>query len=96
MEKEIGVSFVDVVGVDEVKVEFEEVVEFFRNFVEYGKLGVYIFKGILFVGLLGIGKMFLVCVVVGEVGVIFFLILGLEFVEMFVGVGVVWVCDLFE
>lgn len=59
-------------------------------------VGVWIFKGVLFVGFLGIGKMLFVCVVVGEVGVLFFSILGFDFVEMFVGVGVFCVCDLFE
>lgn len=58
--------------------------------------GVCILKGVFLVGFLGIGKILLVCVVVGEVGVLFFFILGLDFVEMFVGVGVSCVCDLFE
>lgn len=51
-------------------------------------VGVKIFKGVLFVGFFGIGKILFVKVVVGEVGVFFFLIFGFEFVEMFVGVGV--------
>jgi len=55
-----------------------------------------LFCGVLLVGLFGIGKMLLVCVVVGEVGVFFFVLVGLDFVEMFVGVGVKWVCDLFD
>lgn len=59
-------------------------------------IGVKIFKGVLLVGLLGIGKILLVKVIVGEVGVFFFSIFGLEFVEMFVGVGVFCVWDLFK
>lgn len=48
------------------------------------------------VGFLGIGKILLVKVIVGEVKVFFFIILGFDFVEMFVGVGVLCVCDMFE
>lgn len=59
-------------------------------------MGSRIFKGVLFVGFLGIGKILFVRVVVGEVGVLFFFISGLDFVEMFVGVGVSCVCDLFD
>lgn len=59
-------------------------------------MGVKIFKGVLLVGFFGIGKILLVKVVVGEVGVLFFIIFGFEFVELFVGVGVVRVWDLFE
>lgn len=59
-------------------------------------IGVRIFKGVFLVGLLGIGKILLVKAIVGEVGVFFFSIFGLEFVEMFVGVGVFCVWDLFK
>lgn len=90
------VIFVDVVGVDEEKEEFKEVIDFFKNLRKYIEFGVRILKGILFVGLFGIGKIFLVKVVVGEVGVLFFSILGFDFVEMFVGVGVVRVRDFFD
>lgn len=55
-----------------------------------------IFKGVLMVGLLGIGKILFVKVIVGEVKVLFFSIFGFDFVEMFVGVGVFCVCDMFE
>lgn len=54
------------------------------------------FKGVFLVGFLGIGKIFFVKVVVGEVNVLFFLIFGFEFVEMFVGMGVFRICDLFK
>lgn len=73
-----------------------EVVDFLKNFKKYIVLGGKILKGVLLVGFLGIGKIFFVKVVVGEVGVFFFMIFGLDFVEMFVGVGVLWVCDLFK
>lgn len=65
-----------------------EVVDFLKNLKKYIVLGGKIFKGVLLVGFLGIGKILLVKVVVGEVGVFFFLIFGFDFVEMFVGVGV--------
>lgn len=59
-------------------------------------IGVKIFWGVLFIGFFGMGKILLVKAIVGEVGVLFFSIFGLEFVEMFVGVGVFWVRDLFK
>lgn len=95
-DEELWIIFVDVVGVDEVKQEFIEIVDFFKCFEWYVEIGVCIFKGVLLVGFLGIGKILLFKVVVGEVEVFFFIIFGLEFVEFFVGVGVVCVCDLFE
>lgn len=73
-----------------------EVVEFLKWFERFIVVGVKIFKGVLLVGFFGMGKMFLVKVIVGEVGVLFFFIFGFEFVEMFVGVGVLRVRDLFK
>lgn len=67
-----------------------------KIFEKFLVLGVKILKGVLLIGLLGIGKIFLVKVIVGEVGVLFFLLFGLEFIEMFVGVGVFRVRDLFN
>ncbi|MAU51757.1 MAG: cell division protein FtsH [Roseovarius sp.] len=96
MEKETGVSFADVAGVDEAKAELEEVVEFLRAPEEYGKLGARIPKGVLLVGPPGTGKTLLARAVAGEAGVTFFSISGSEFVEMFVGVGAARVRDLFE
>ncbi|GIX14712.1 MAG: ATP-dependent zinc metalloprotease FtsH [Paracoccaceae bacterium] len=96
MEKETGVSFDDVAGVDEAKAELEEVVEFLRNPRDYGRLGARIPKGILLVGPPGTGKTLLARAVAGEAGVTFFSISGSEFVEMFVGVGAARVRDLFE
>lgn len=73
-----------------------EIVDFLKDFLKFKCLGVMIFKGVLMVGLLGIGKILFVKVIVGEVKVLFFSIFGFDFVEMFVGVGVFCVCDMFE
>ncbi len=96
MEKETGVTFADVAGVDEAKAELQEVVEFLKNPAEYGRLGARVPKGILLVGPPGTGKTLLARAVAGEAGVTFFSISGSEFVEMFVGVGAARVRDLFE
>lgn len=95
VEKDIGVSFKDVAGVDEAKEELNEVVEFLQNPKEYGKLGARLPKGILLVGPPGTGKTLLAKAVAGEAKVPFFSISGSEFVEMFVGVGAARVRDLF-
>ena len=96
MEKETGVTFDDVAGVDEAKQELEEIVEFLRNPEEYGKLGARVPKGVLLVGPPGTGKTLLARAVAGQAGVTFLSISGSEFVEMFVGVGAARVRDLFE
>jgi cell division protease FtsH len=96
MEKQTGVSFADVAGVDEAKAELEEVVEFLKDPEGYGRLGARVPKGILLVGPPGTGKTLLARAVAGEAGVTFFSISGAEFVEMFVGVGAARVRDLFE
>jgi len=96
VEKETGVTFDDVAGVDEAKVELKEIVEFLKNPERYGRLGARIPKGILLVGPPGTGKTLLARAVAGEAGVPFFSISGAEFVEMFVGVGAARVRDLFE
>ncbi|KKW67186.1 cell division protein FtsH [Lampropedia cohaerens] len=96
MEKQTGVTFDDVAGVDEAKAELQEVVEFLKNPAEYGRLGAHIPKGVLLVGPPGTGKTLLARAVAGEAGVTFFSISGSEFVEMFVGVGAARVRDLFE
>jgi cell division protease FtsH len=95
-EKQTGVSFADVAGVDEAKAELQEVVEFLKDPKRYGRLGARIPKGILLVGPPGTGKTLLARAVAGEAGVTFFSISGSEFVEMFVGVGAARVRDLFE
>jgi len=96
VEKETGVTFDDVAGVDEAKAELKEIVEFLKNPERYGRLGARIPKGILLVGPPGTGKTLLARAVAGEAGVPFFSISGAEFVEMFVGVGAARVRDLFE
>ena len=96
MEKQTGVTFDDVAGVDEAKDELKEVVEFLKNPQRYGRLGGRMPKGVLLVGPPGTGKTLLARAVAGESGVPFFSISGSEFVEMFVGVGAARVRDLFE
>jgi cell division protease FtsH len=96
VEKDTGVTFADVAGVDEAKAELQEVVEFLKNPRDYGRLGAHMPKGVLLVGPPGTGKTLLAKAVAGEAGVPFFSISGSEFVEMFVGVGAARVRDLFE
>ena len=96
VETETGVDFGDVAGVDEAKMELEEVVSFLKDKEKYGKLGAHVPKGILLVGPPGTGKTLLARAVAGEAGVPFFSISGSEFVEMFVGVGAARVRDLFD
>jgi cell division protease FtsH len=94
-EEGTGVSFDDVAGVDESKVELQEIVEFLKTPDKFAKLGAKIPKGVLLVGPPGTGKTLLARAVAGEAGVTFFSISGAEFVEMFVGVGAARVRDLF-
>jgi len=90
------VSFADVAGVDEVKEELEEVVDFLKDPRRYTAIGARIPKGVLLYGPPGTGKTLLARAVAGEAGVPFFSISGSDFVEMFVGVGASRVRDLFE
>src|SRR5450756_338288 len=90
------VTFADVAGVEEAKLELQEVVEFLKSPEQYQQLGARIPKGVLLVGPPGTGKTLLARAVAGEAGVVFFHISGSEFVEMFVGVGAARVRDLFE
>jgi cell division protease FtsH len=90
------VLFSDVAGVDESKVELEEIVKFLKTPEYYTRLGAKIPKGVLLVGPPGTGKTMLAKAVAGEAGVPFFSISGSEFVELFVGVGSSRVRDLFE
>ena len=96
MEKETGVTFDDVAGIDEAKDELMQVVEFLKAPERFRKLGGKIPKGVLIVGAPGTGKTLLAKAVAGEAGVPFFSMSGSEFVEMFVGVGAARVRDLFE
>ena len=90
------VSFKDVAGADEEKVELQEIVDFLKQPKKYIELGARIPKGVLLVGPPGTGKTLLAKAVAGEAGVPFFSISGSDFVEMFVGVGASRVRDLFE
>ncbi|MFQ5448799.1 MAG: ATP-dependent metallopeptidase FtsH/Yme1/Tma family protein, partial [Saprospiraceae bacterium] len=96
-KKQTGsVTFEDIAGLEEVKVEVREVVDFLKDSEKYTKLGAKIPKGVLLVGPPGTGKTLLAKAVAGEAGVPFFSMSGSEFVEMFVGVGASRVRDLFR
>jgi len=90
------VTFDDVAGVDESKLELAEVVQFLREPEKFVQVGARIPKGVLMVGPPGTGKTLLARAVAGEAGVPFYHISGSEFVEMFVGVGASRVRDLFD
>lgn len=95
-ESKPQVTFNDVAGCDEAKVELEEIIEFLRNPQKFSQIGARIPKGVLLVGPPGTGKTLLAKAVAGEAGVPFLSISGSEFVELFVGVGAARVRDLFE
>lgn len=96
MEPQTQVTFSDVAGIEQAKLELAEVVDFLKNADRFTALGAKIPKGVLLVGPPGTGKTLLARAVAGEAGVPFFSISGSEFVEMFVGVGASRVRDLFE
>ena len=90
------VTFKDVAGLEEAKVEIMEIVDFLRKADKYKALGAKIPKGALLAGPPGTGKTLLAKAVAGEANVPFLSISGSDFVEMFVGVGAARVRDLFE
>ena len=90
-----AITFDDVAGLEEEKVELSEIVDFLKNPSKYSKLGARIPKGVLLVGQPGTGKTYISRATAGEAGVPFFTISGSDFVEMFVGVGASRVRDLF-
>jgi cell division protease FtsH len=96
MEPQTQVTFNDVAGIEQAKLELSEVVDFLKNADRFTAVGAKIPKGVLLVGPPGTGKTLLAKAVAGEAGVPFFSISGSEFVEMFVGVGASRVRDLFE
>lgn len=96
MEPQTQVTFSDVAGIEQAKLELTEVVDFLKNADRFTAIGAKIPKGVLLVGPPGTGKTLLAKAVAGEAGVPFFSISGSEFVEMFVGVGASRVRDLFE
>ncbi len=95
-ERHGRVTFEDVAGVDEAKVDLQEIVEFLRDPGKFQRLGGKIPRGALLVGPPGTGKTLIARAVAGEANVPFFTISGSDFVEMFVGVGASRVRDMFE
>jgi cell division protease FtsH len=96
LESTSKVTFNDVAGADEEKVELEEIVEFLKSPQKFTDLGARIPKGVLLVGPPGTGKTLLAKAVAGEAGVQFLSISGSDFVELYVGVGASRVRDLFD
>ncbi len=92
----INITFDDVAGCDEAKMELQEIIEFLKEPQKFTRLGGKIPKGALLLGPPGTGKTLLAKAVAGEAGVPFFSMSGADFVEMFVGVGASRVRDLFE
>jgi len=90
------ITFADVAGADEAKVELQEIIEFLKDPQKFTRLGGRLPKGALLVGAPGTGKTLLAKAVAGEAGRPFFSMSGSDFVEMFVGVGASRVRDLFE
>jgi cell division protease FtsH len=96
VERQTGMSFDDVAGIDEARAELMEIVDFLKNPQRYQRLGGKIPKGVLLAGAPGTGKTLLAKAVAGEAGVPFLSMNGSDFIEMFVGVGAARVRDLFE
>ena len=94
--KYTNTTFSDVVGIDNAKIEVEEVVEFLRDNKIYQDVGAKIPSGILLQGPPGTGKTLLARAIAGEAKVPFFSVSGSEFIEMFVGTGAARVRTLFE
>ncbi|MEO2153913.1 MAG: ATP-dependent zinc metalloprotease FtsH [Aquificota bacterium] len=90
------VTFKDVAGIDEVKEEVKEIIDYLKNPEKYRRLGGRPPKGILLYGEPGVGKTLLAKAIAGEANVPFISVSGSDFVEMFVGVGAARVRDLFE
>lgn len=95
-DKNNRVTFKDVAGAKEAKIELEEIVDFLKNPKKFLDIGAKIPKGVLLTGAPGTGKTLLARAAAGEAGVPFFHLSGSEFVEMFVGVGASRVRDLFK
>merc|ERR1719327_564276 len=96
MEPNTGVTFEDVAGCDEAKLELEEIVTFLKQPEKFTKVGAKAPRGVLLEGPPGTGKTLLARAIAGEAGVPFTSASGSEFVEMFVGVGAARVRDLFK
>ncbi len=96
LEEKPNVKLDDVAGMDEVKEEVKEIIDYLKNPEKFKKLGGRAPKGILLYGDPGVGKTLLAKAIAGEASVPFISISGSDFVEMFVGVGAARVRDLFE
>lgn len=96
VDSKVKITFQDVAGCDEAKVELQEIIEFLKDPKKFQAIGARIPTGVLLVGPPGTGKTLLARAVAGEAGVPFFSISGSDFVEMFVGVGASRVRDLFD
>lgn len=96
VEKETGITFLDVAGQEEAKESLTELVDFLHNPGKYAQIGAKLPKGALLVGPPGTGKTLLAKAVAGEAKVPFFSLSGSDFVEMYVGVGASRVRDLFK
>jgi cell division protease FtsH len=90
------VTFADVAGLEQVKADLQEIVEFLKDPAKFQRLGGRVPKGVLLMGPPGTGKTLLARAVAGEAGVPFFSISGSEFIQMFVGVGASRVRDMFK
>ncbi len=95
-ESRPSILFKDVAGVEEAKMELEEIVDFLKAPARFTTMGARIPKGVLLVGAPGTGKTLISRAVAGEANVAFYSVSGSEFVEMFVGVGAARVRDLFK
>jgi cell division protease FtsH len=94
--KKSDITFKDVAGMDNVKQELRETIEFLKDPSKFTRLGAKVPKGVLLVGPPGTGKTLLARAVAGEAGVPFYSISASEFIEMFVGVGASRVRDMFK
>ncbi len=94
--EEVQVTFEDVAGLDNVKHELEEMVEYLKNPEKFQNLGAELPKGVLLAGPPGTGKTLMARAMAGEANVPFYSISGSEFIEMFVGVGAARVRDMFK
>lgn len=94
--KKPGITFKDVAGMDNVKLELSETIEFLKDPSRFEKIGAKVPKGVLLVGPPGTGKTLLARAIAGEAAVPFYSISASEFIEMFVGVGASRVRDMFK
>lgn len=96
VKEESTITFDDVAGLENVKYELEEMVDYLKSPDKFQSLGAQLPKGVLLVGPPGTGKTLLARAMAGEAGVPYYSISGSEFIEMFVGVGASRVRDMFK